>query len=144
MSNDSPLSDVQADEATKVVRELIRYESDLLHQRLTWLLQIQGLLFAALAFAWNARSKPLIILFCALGMATAVSIALALRLYSPAVRSLQDWWSERLTQQQRHYRLVIGYRSPSRGLTWLLRPWRALPSVFIVAWLFVLATVLAG
>jgi len=144
MSSDDSLSEAQADETTKVVRELIRYESDLLHQRLTWLLQIQGLLFAALAFAWNARSRPLIFLFCALGITTAVSIALALHLYSPAIRSLQGWWNEHLTPQQRHNRLVIGYSSPSRGFTWLLRPWRALPWVFVIAWLFVLATLLAG
>jgi hypothetical protein len=135
-----PLTEDQADDATKSARELIRSESDLLHQRVTWLLQIQGLLFAALAFAWNVKSTQLVVLFCVLGIATAVSIATALHLYSPAVRQIQGWWTGLLSPAQRRHRRIIGYDSRSRGLKWLLRPWRSLPYVFVVAWVFVLVT----
>jgi len=136
------LTDAQADEFTKATRELVRYESDLLHQRVTWLLQIQGLLFAALAFAWKESSIILTSLLAGLGMTTAVSIWFALSLYSPAVRGLQARWEELLTAEQQRTRAIIGLSSPSHGITRLLRPWRALPLVFVIAWAAVLIAVL--
>lgn len=137
------LTETEADEATRAVRELMRFETELLNQRVSWLLQIQGLLFAALAFAWNDTSLALLGLLSALGIATAASIAIVLYRFSPAMRSLYAWWSERLTVEQQNVRLVIGYWSPSRGIAWLLRPWRALPIVFVVTWLSVMAIALA-
>ncbi len=51
MTTKQPLSDEQADKLTAISRELITNEDSLLHQRFTWLIQIQGLLFASLGFA---------------------------------------------------------------------------------------------
>jgi len=141
-----PLTERQADEVTKVIRDLIRHESSLLHQRITWLLQIQGLLFTALGFAWRPSagsgwdfgSLALVSLLAFLGITTAISIALAVVLYHPAVKRLQKWWADRLSPEQQHMRIVIGLDVPSWPVTRALRPWRALPVMFVLAWLAVL------
>ena len=132
------ITDEQADALTSVVRELIRSESELVNQRVTWLLQIQGLLFAALAFAWEDGSVPLVGLLSCLGIVMAVTIAQALNLHSPAVRALYKKWSDLLSDEQKRLRLVIGIWSPTKGIAWALRPWRALPVVFVLAWAWVL------
>lgn len=140
MSPGPDLTDAQADQVTESARELIRFENELLHQRVTWLIQIQGLLFAALGFAWKAAPAPLVILLGGLGTVVAISIDRAMRLYSPAVRDLYEWWKERLTEEQRWHRRVIGLWQPSRvtRIEHTLRPWRFLPVVFILTWLGVI------
>jgi hypothetical protein len=123
----------EIDKLDSVVRELIRHENDLVNQRMSWLVQAQGLLFAALAFAWD-KSPKLAVLLSALGIATALSIGMAISLYSPAIRGLHAWWNEHVPEEERKARLVIGLWSPSHGVRRFLRPWRALPLIFIVAW----------
>jgi hypothetical protein len=44
------------------LREQITQENNLLDQRLTWLIQGQGLLFAALAFAWGETTLVIFLL----------------------------------------------------------------------------------
>lgn len=39
------------------IRNLIRHENELINQRLTWLGTFQGLLLAALAFAWDKKMR---------------------------------------------------------------------------------------
>jgi hypothetical protein len=120
------------------IRELIKHENDLVNQRMGWLIQIQGLLFAALGFAWKAAPASLVFLICTLGVATAVSLWSALALYSPAVRQLRNWWEDRRPDDIVEGPDVIGFWSPCSGIACLLRPWRALPAIFIIAWISVL------
>jgi hypothetical protein len=135
-----PIAQLSADEAREwhaVVREQIRHENELVHQRLTWLIQLQGLLFAALAFAWG-KGEALVCLISFLGVGTAVSLWSALRHYGPAVRQLAQWWSVRRPDDFAGPD-VIGLWAPSDRLARWLRPWRFLPWVFVAAWVFVLA-----
>ena len=132
----------QVDRLEETVRDLVRHENDLVNQRIGWLVQTQGLLFAALAFAWE-KVPGLSYILAALGIASAISIGSAISLYSPAVRGLEDWWNERVPEHQRKNRLVIGLSKRSAGLARLLRPWRALPLVFIAAWVGVVIMRLA-
>ena len=121
-----------------VIRELIKHENDLVNQRLGWLIQIQAILFAALAFAWKNAPFALTILLSFLGIATAGSLWSALALYSPAVRGLRKWWSDHRPDGGVEGPDVIGLWAPSEGVGWYLRPWRALPAIFIIAWAGVL------
>jgi len=121
-----------------VIRELIKHENDLVNQRLGWLIQMQAILFAALAFAWKGAPASFTILLSILGLATAASLWSAIALYSPAVRGLHDWWSNHRPQGIVEGPDVMGLWEPSKGIRWCLRPWRALPAIFIVAWLGVL------
>ncbi len=120
-------------------RELIRHENDLVSQRLTWLIQSQGLLFTALGFAWK-NAPELAIPLALLGIASTISIATAISFYSPTVRKLaRDWEAtkEELTPELHANRKVMGENAPSQGIGRLLRPWRALPVIFVLGWTFV-------
>ena len=61
----------QIDRAATTIRELNKQESDLLNQRMGWLVQTQSLLFAALAFTWE-KSAALAYVLYGLGIAVAV------------------------------------------------------------------------
>jgi len=50
-TNPSPLNDDMSIDET--LRSMVRHENDLINQRMGWLLQLQGFLFAALAFGWD-------------------------------------------------------------------------------------------
>jgi hypothetical protein len=120
-----------------VTRELLRHESDLLNHRMAWLVQSQGLLFAALAFSWDKEPR-LPILLATLGIMSAISLGMATSLMSDANKQIHDWWkSETPEEEQQHYR-VIGLWEPKTGFRRMMRPWRALPVIFAVAWVGVI------
>lgn len=136
MSHESPLSEEQADKLTATARELIATEDSLLHQRFTWLIQIQGLLFASLGFAWRGAPSGLIIILAIVGVIVSVSISRSLLWHGPAVTDLYKWWQSELTEDQQRTRKVIGRWNPSAlgSFDRWTRPWRAMPIVFDVAW----------
>jgi hypothetical protein len=142
------------------VRELIMNESERVNERIGWLLQTQALLFAALAFAWDSAPKLSYIL-AAVGMATALSFGSVLHIGSGAIGNLVKWFEHRVPADQRDNRLVIGrdwireHTPPARrgrtrvvfgqlgffrSLLFLAVPWKALPVVFMLAWVGVILT----
>jgi hypothetical protein len=136
--SDDQLSQAQTDQKkyddlAVAIRDLIKHENDLVNQRIGWLVQTQGLLFAALAFAWEKAPKLSYIL-SGVGIATAISIASAIALYSPTVRRLNALWLERAPEAERLHRPINGDAPPSTGVLKMLRPWRALPFVFVSTW----------
>lgn len=128
-----PLTPEEIDKAADAVRELTEHEAELLNHRMGWLVQTQGLLFASLAFAWD-KSAPLVVLLAGLGIATAISIGVVTSWVSQAAGSIYNWWTENVPEEERARRLVIGLWAPSRGVIRMLRPWRALPLIFVIAW----------
>jgi len=125
----------EIDRAEIAFRDLIRHENDLVNQRLTWLIQSQGLLFTALGASWaNGLSSNVGLVLSPLGIGAAISIWLAISFYSPTVRSLQQAWVKFVPEEERKRRFVIGTYAPSSGIGKMLRPWRALPPMFILAW----------
>lgn len=121
------------------IRDLIKHEDELVNQRIGWLMQVQGLLFAALGFAWGNATFPLIALLACLGIATALSIWSAISLYSPAVHELREWWKKHRPADAFDGPDIIGLWLPSSYTGKLLRPWRAMPLIFILAWAGVVA-----
>ena len=119
----------QNDESANISRDLIKHENDLIDQRLTWLISLQGLLFAALGFAWNKQdAQNLIAIFCFLGVTTSVSIAFALWGGAAAIERLSK--IEAQTQN-----IVIG-RQSSR-IEKFFYPWFTFPVLFAISWLLV-------
>jgi hypothetical protein len=116
-----------------VTRELLRHESDLLHHRMTWLVQSQGLLFAALAFSWDKEPR-LPILLASLGIVSAFSLGLATSLMSTANKEIYEWWKSVTPEAKQPQFRVVGRWEPTTGIRRLMRPWRALPIIFAVAW----------
>jgi hypothetical protein len=68
------------------IRELIRHENELINQRLTWLGTFQGLLLAALAFAWDKKSAGgIVCVLCTVGAMVAISTGVATRRANRAI-----------------------------------------------------------
>ena len=61
-------------ETAKTIRYMLQREEDLLNNRISWLMTIQGLLFASLGFAWDKKdASGLIIVFALLGIFVSAS-----------------------------------------------------------------------
>ena len=125
----------------QIIRSLIEHENNLQNYRLTWLMTIQGLLFAALGFAWDKQdARGLVSIFCILGILVSLSTWSALKLTTNAFQDLHAWWD---TNKPENYEgpPVIGHRVTSsnfKRVFWLLRPWRVLPWGFAASWLIAL------
>lgn len=133
----SPDNEPTNAENANIIRAMIQHEDQVANDRITWLTSIQGLLFAALGFAWDKQdTKILIVVLSFTGIMVAVSAWFSLIISNEARRDLVKWWD---CHKPSNYTDpdVIGTRSFHPTLTRLLRPWRALPFLFIVSWIFV-------
>jgi hypothetical protein len=121
------------------VREMITRENDLTNQRMLWMAAFNGLLFAALGFAWDkAGARFLTLVFSILGVAASFSNGLALIFASTAQRRLLFWWHSR---KPRHYDGpgVMGYEPLDKGRYSLyITPWILLSFVFTAGWFAIL------
>ena len=116
----------------KTIRAMIEHENHLVNYRLTWLITLQGLLFAALGFAWDKRDAwQIIVVFCVMGIFSAVSCLVSLSYTQRAIYQLEKWW--------KNYK-PVGYDGPevigfplSRAAL-LMLPWLILPVLFILGW----------
>src|SRR3954467_13544460 len=96
--------------AADTIREMIKHEGDLVNHRISWLVTLQGLLFAALGFGWQTN-KVLIGIIGALGIATSFSTWTVLRLGSLASYTLLTKWDDNKPTDYNGPD-VIGYRGP--------------------------------
>jgi hypothetical protein len=123
---------MNAEESTRydeTVRLMIHRENEVIHHRVTWLTTIQGLLFAGLGLAWGKQeSRPLVAIFCGMGVLISVVSLAALSGASLATVRLIRWWEN---NKPPHYSGpdVIGIR-PTFGIG----PWSLIPVIFLVAW----------
>lgn len=123
------------DDEAKIIREMLFHEGELANHRITWLATLQGLLFAALGFAWK-DGKQLIGVLSVLGVAIAISIQISLYYGRKANVNLMQIWNKRKADDY-DGPPVIGY-GPVKDIQIFLGPWYLLPGLFIVAWLVVL------
>ncbi len=78
----------------KVIREIIQHENELAHQRITWMVTLNGLLFTGLGLVWGkAEDKAFIFTVSALGMVVGLSTYTSLYLGGKAVMRLQSLWA---------------------------------------------------
>lgn len=131
-------------ETAQIIRSMIEHENNLLNNRITWLMTIQGLLFTGLGFAWDKQDAGgLVIAFTLLGIFVALSAFTVLPFFSLSVKSLIAWWDNYRTLHDYDGPDIVGFRSSRSEVWWLLRPWRALPFIFILGWLVILFVHLA-
>ena len=117
----------------KTIRAMIEQENHLVNYRLTWLITLQGLLFAALGFAWDKRDAwQIIVVFCVMGIFSAVSCLLSLSYSQRALFRLHEWCE---THKPERYDgpEVIGFPL-TRDVVLLTEPWFTLPVLFIGGW----------
>jgi hypothetical protein len=138
---------METTEFNAIIRSMIQHEDTLRDQRLGWLFALNGLLFAALGFAWpDDDSSPLIVVLSAVGVLVAVSSAVALTGNQRAIAKLADLGMARAQQDDVVQPPVIALRSSELGrkagstsrprTTWLY-PWTMLPWVLALAWLVI-------
>ena len=121
-----------------VVRAMIKHENELMNHRITWLSTLQGLLFAALGFAWDKHdAQVLVFIISIIGIVISISSITVLRAASGAISDLADWWENNKPEDYQGPG-VIGRRT-TKSWQRLLYPWNLLPVLFTFAWLLVLA-----
>lgn len=146
------MSDVPPEQYPTVIREMIRHENDLTNHRTMWLLIVQGLIANACVTA-SRESEEIVSIFATVGILVTLStFALLYKSYqargyleflgSEAKRGslragdlpLFGWPSERIKGWRKKVWLC-----PWLGRTSdLVEPYLFLPSMLILAWLFVL------
>ena len=120
----------------EVVRTMIRHENDLVNHRLTWLLTLEGFLFAGSGLLWNTLldNKPdIVFLFSITGMVAACSAAVVLDAACYTIMDLDHWWQNHKPNDF-YGPDVIGFRG-HRWLFALFAPWRLIPPTLVVVWL---------
>jgi hypothetical protein len=122
-------------EDAKTVRDMIVHESNLMNQRLTWMMQMNGFLFAALAFAWR-DSTQLVPVLAALGITTSLSIMRSLYIAHSVCNALADQW-EKNKHSEYQGPGVIGHQTKKMLWSWTL-PWFSLPFLLALSWVVVL------
>jgi len=134
----------QSDEKYEsIVRDMITREDELTNQRMLWMATCNGLLFAALGFAWD---KPgaifLTVVFSFLGVSASLLNALALTFASTAQRRLLNWW---------HSKKPEGYAGPGvmgsepldeKRYSLYITPWIILSLLFTAGWVAILLFVM--
>ncbi len=148
----------------EIIREMIRHEDCLVNHRITWLSQLQGLMFAAIGFSWDKKDAHLLIYcFCIIGLLIAVSSVAVLTGGQIASYRTIAWWDQ---YKRKNYSgadiiglqnyeenketgkwersgvdkdfLYIGKLISDKRRKWLvnrLYPWYFLPRLFIFAWI---------
>ena len=118
----------------QVVREMINQESNLTDQRVKWLTTLQGLLFAALGFAWD-KSSFLICILAFIGIAAALSVLLSVFLAAESTHRMEQRWKDNRRPDYAGPD-VIGISVPRKIEIWL--PWFLLPIIFVFTWIAII------
>jgi hypothetical protein len=129
-------------EDAEITREMIKNESDLINHRLTWVVTLNGFLFATLGFAWK-DGKQLLPIIAILGMATSLSILFPLGAAQLAIDGLVKAWDENKPLDYQGPD-IIGHRTKktfphaNKTIIYAGLPWFLLPILLIIAWSSVL------
>lgn len=120
-----------------VVRTMIHRENEVINHRVSWLATLQGLLFTALAFAWDKpQIKSFLILLCGMGVIISLIALVALCSTTLAMKRLWEWWDKNRPAGYDGPD-VIGLRPPRLPVLQFIAPWTFIPVVFAIAWVVV-------
>lgn len=127
----------KAVEYAQVIREMIYQENLRINERMSWLIQLHGFLFAALAFAWD-KGTFLIVLLCGVGVCSSVAIGNSLRWAVVAGDRLEADWENRRGDYDGPPIIGLG-KSYGRRIERIppFHPSHTLPLILCVAWLLV-------
>jgi hypothetical protein len=131
-------------ETADLLREMIQHEDEIVNQRMTWFLTIQGLLFAALSFGWDNDVWLVAGVLAPAGLAVCVFSRSTLVVGPSAVGDLVRWWD---AQKPANYfgPDIVGRRVETSGIRQLLWPWNSLPLTLGLFWFTaVISRVVAG
>ncbi|MBI4242812.1 MAG: hypothetical protein HY606_01875 [Planctomycetes bacterium] len=116
------------------ISEMIKHENELINHRLAWLGTFQGLLFAALAFAWNnADGSFLLCILCLLGIFISISVGLSTIGANTAINYLEQEWDKIKPSDYKGID-IVGMRNRQCCL-WRFMPGYFIPWIFVGAWI---------
>jgi len=116
---------------------MIKSENELINHRMTWTSAFNGLLFVALAFAWD-KSCSLVVVIAFLGIAVSLFSGVSLYFANKAFRKLYWEWEEDKKPDDYDGPGVIGLPPRyKKGLGTWLNPWSSIPLSFVLAWLII-------
>jgi hypothetical protein len=148
-----PSEKVSATSPWELARNVIEHEDNLINHRLTWLITIQGFLFAAFAVvakdlfdSTHGRETMLRVTLYAtafLGIASAYIVWNTIRTAFIYMRCITEWWNQNFDSRQ----VIQGQPYPplrgTRGNMSTLRKWlhtHNLPLLFIAIWAVLLVS----
>lgn len=138
ISTDQPGEQYEA-----TVREMITREDELTNQRMLWMAAFNGLLFAALGFAWDKPdAKFLTTVFSFLGISASLLNGLALIFASTAQRRLLFWWHSKKSKTYTGPGVMGCEPLDKKRYSLYVTPWIVLAFVFTAGWLAILLFVL--
>jgi fatty acid desaturase len=128
-------------EYAAVVRDLIQRENEITNHRFTWMLILQGILFAATASLFSVHWFPVVVLAC-LGIMTSLSFSVGLVNSSKSRRHLRASWQERMATRQELMKDMPPIDGAYPTKFTVLQPWIFIPVVVVVTWLMLLGFVI--
>jgi dolichyl-phosphate-mannose--protein O-mannosyl transferase len=132
------MAEMWSQSEAKTVREMIFKEDEFISHRLSWLVTVQGLLFAALGFAWE-KAHVLINPIATTGIVVSITSFVGLLLAHKAIKKLKEKWEDQKKRNGYVGPDVIGFSAPS--LVNYFLPWFVLPTLFVVVWIWLLILV---
>ncbi len=116
---------------------MIQHENTLVIERTNWMLTLEGLLFTALAFAWDKNSAVVMVLSL-VGFVSSISLGVFLESATRAIARLQQWWRNHTADQNYNGPPIIGLSDEEfTSVEMIILPHRVLPVLFGLAWLVV-------
>jgi hypothetical protein len=132
-------TDPAGEQYEATVREMITREDELTNQRMLWMAAFNGLLFAALGFAWEKPgAKFLTIVFSVLGVSASFLNGLALIFASTAQRRLLFWWHDRKPETYNGPGVMGCEPLDRKRYSLYVTPWIVLAFIFTAGWLAIL------
>jgi hypothetical protein len=136
-------TDQPGEQYEETVREMITREDELTNQRMLWMAAFNGLLFAALGFAWDKPgAKFLTIVFSFLGISASFLNGLALIFASNAQRRLLFWYHSKKSKNYTGPGVMGCEPLDKKMYSLYVTPWIVLAFVFTAGWLAILLFVL--
>lgn len=118
-----------------IIRDMIRHENEITNNRLTWMLVLQGILFATSASFWRIHWLPLLIITI-LGVVTSISFFYVFSLSRKARIYLRSLWKQEIEKQKELVERIppVAGDAPIQYRFSTLHPWLFLPWVFASCW----------
>lgn len=137
------LIDQPEEQYEATVRKMITREDGLTNQRMLWMATFNGLLFAALGFAWDKPgARFLTIVFSVLGVSASFLNGLALVFASNAQRRLLYWWHSKKSKTYSGPGVMGCEPLDKKRYSLYLTPWIVLAFVFTAGWMAILIFIL--
>lgn len=123
------------------IKDRIKLENDLIHQRMTWSGTFEGLLLAIISFTWDKpHAKPLLIVICLVALAITASFGYAIRRANVGLDRASKRW-DAIKPPQYDGLDVEGVRSSEPAFGWLM-PGRFVPMLLTAMWTAILLLVM--